>query len=90
MKPEARLTAGRAGTSCWRSAIRREDSIRRRHFCRVVSKSAWHAIGEQVVAVTCVYKTLSETGQVKLTSRDWLAEPVVEFNLLSTGATSSA
>ena len=33
--------------------------------------------------LTCVYKTLSETGQVRLTSRDWRAEPIVEFNLLS-------
>ena len=31
----------------------------------------------------CVYKTLSETGQVRLASRDWRAEPIVEFNLLS-------
>jgi 5-(hydroxymethyl)furfural/furfural oxidase len=30
-----------------------------------------------------VNKTYSETGQVKLASRDWRAEPVVEFNLLS-------
>src|SRR5207302_7212203 len=53
-------------------------------FVAVVSKSAWHAIGEQVGSLlTCVYKTLSETGQVKLASRDWRAEPVVEFNLLS-------
>ena len=29
------------------------------------------------------YKTFSETGQVKLASRDWRAEPIVEFNLLS-------
>jgi len=53
-------------------------------FVAVVSKSGWHAIGEQVGSLlTCVYKTLSETGQVKLASRDWGAEPVVEFNLLS-------
>jgi 5-(hydroxymethyl)furfural/furfural oxidase len=30
-----------------------------------------------------VYKTYSETGQVKLASRDPWAEPIVEFNLLS-------
>jgi 5-(hydroxymethyl)furfural/furfural oxidase len=53
-------------------------------FVAVVSKSAWHAIGEQVGSMlTCVYKTLSETGQVRLVSRDWQAEPIVEFNLLS-------
>jgi 5-(hydroxymethyl)furfural/furfural oxidase len=53
-------------------------------FVAVVSKSAWHAVGEQIASqLVCVYKTLSETGQVRLTSADWRAEPVVEFNLLS-------
>ena len=53
-------------------------------FVAVVSKSAWHAVGEQVASqLICVYKTLSETGQVRLASRDWRAEPIVEFNLLS-------
>jgi 5-(hydroxymethyl)furfural/furfural oxidase len=53
-------------------------------FAAVVSKSAWHAVGEQIASLlVCVYKTLSETGQVRLASRDWRAEPVVEFNLLS-------
>jgi len=53
-------------------------------FVAVVSKSAWHAVGEQIASqLVCVYKTLSETGQVKLTSRDWRVEPLVEFNLMS-------
>lgn len=53
-------------------------------FVAVVSKSAWHAVGEQIASqLICVYKTLSETGQVRLASRDWRAEPIVEFNLLS-------
>jgi 5-(hydroxymethyl)furfural/furfural oxidase len=53
-------------------------------FVAVVSKSAWHAVGEQIASqLVCVYKTLSETGQVRLTSRDWRQEPIVEFNLLS-------
>jgi 5-(hydroxymethyl)furfural/furfural oxidase len=53
-------------------------------FVAVVSKSAWHAVGEQIASqLVCVYKTLSETGQVKLASSDWRAEPIVEFNLLS-------
>jgi 5-(hydroxymethyl)furfural/furfural oxidase len=53
-------------------------------FVAVVSKSAWHAVGEQIASqLICVYKTLSETGQVRLTSPDWRAEPMVEFNLLS-------
>lgn len=53
-------------------------------FVAVVSKSAWHAVGEQIASLlTFINKTYSETGQVKLTSRDWRSEPLVEFNLLS-------
>jgi 5-(hydroxymethyl)furfural/furfural oxidase len=53
-------------------------------FVAVMSKSAWHAVGEQIGSLlTFVNKTYSETGQVKLASRDPRAEPVVEFNLLS-------
>jgi 5-(hydroxymethyl)furfural/furfural oxidase len=53
-------------------------------FAAVVSKSAWHAVGEQIASfITFVNKTYSETGQVKLASSDWRAEPIVEFNLLS-------
>jgi 5-(hydroxymethyl)furfural/furfural oxidase len=49
-----------------------------------VSKSAWHAVGEQIGSLLlAVYKTFSETGQVKLQSPDWRVEPMVEFNLLS-------
>jgi 5-(hydroxymethyl)furfural/furfural oxidase len=53
-------------------------------FVAVVTKSAWHAVGEQIGSLlTFVNKTYSETGQVKLASRDPRAEPIVEFNLLS-------
>jgi 5-(hydroxymethyl)furfural/furfural oxidase len=53
-------------------------------FVAVLSKSAWHAVGEQIGSLlTFVNKTYSETGQVKLASRDPLIEPIVEFNLLS-------
>src|ERR1700710_622002 len=53
-------------------------------FVVVLNKSAWHAVGAQIGSLlTCVYKTYSETGQVKLASRDPSAEPTVEFNLLS-------
>src|SRR5262249_57041857 len=49
-----------------------------------VTKSAWHAIGERIASfLTAVYHTCSERGEVKLISRDWRAEPVAEFNLLS-------
>src|SRR5262245_50179407 len=53
-------------------------------FVAVISKSAWHAIGERIASLlTFVNRTYSETGQVKLASRDWRREPIVEFNLLS-------
>src|SRR4030088_577901 len=53
-------------------------------FVAVMSKSAWHAVGEQIGSLlTFVNKTYSETGQVKLASRDPLMEPIVQFNLLS-------
>jgi 5-(hydroxymethyl)furfural/furfural oxidase len=53
-------------------------------FAAVLSKSAWHAVGAQIGSLlACVYKTYSETGQIKLASRDPLREPIVEFNLLS-------
>jgi 5-(hydroxymethyl)furfural/furfural oxidase len=53
-------------------------------FVAVLTKSAWHAVGEQIGSLlTFVNKTYSETGQVKLASRDPRAEPIVEFNLLS-------
>jgi 5-(hydroxymethyl)furfural/furfural oxidase len=53
-------------------------------FVAVLSKSAWHAVGSQIASLlTFVNKTYSETGQVKLASRDPLMEPIVQFNLLS-------
>jgi len=53
-------------------------------FVAVMSKSAWHAVGAQIGSLlTFVNKTYSETGQVKLASRDPRVEPIVEFNLLS-------
>jgi len=53
-------------------------------FVAVINKSAWHAVGEQIGSLLlCVYKTYSETGQVRLAAADWRREPIVEFNLLS-------
>ena len=50
----------------------------------VSNKSAWHAIGDRITAVTLwVNKTFSDTGQVRLVSPDWREEPSVDFNLLS-------
>jgi 5-(hydroxymethyl)furfural/furfural oxidase len=53
-------------------------------FVVAISKSTWHAVGERIASfLIAVYHTASERGQVKLASRDWRDEPLVEFNLLS-------
>jgi 5-(hydroxymethyl)furfural/furfural oxidase len=53
-------------------------------FVACASKSAWHAVGEQIASlILFVNKTYSESGQVRLASTDPHAEPIVDFNLLS-------
>lgn len=53
-------------------------------FVAVAAKTGWHAVGRQIGSmIIFVNRTYSETGQVKLASRDWREEPMVEFNLLS-------
>jgi 5-(hydroxymethyl)furfural/furfural oxidase len=50
----------------------------------ITNKTSWHAVGEQIGSfIITVYKTYSESGQVRLASADWRDEPEVEFNLLS-------
>jgi 5-(hydroxymethyl)furfural/furfural oxidase len=50
----------------------------------VTNKTSWHAVGEQIGSfIVTVYKTYSDTGEVKLRSADWRDEPSVDFNLLS-------
>jgi 5-(hydroxymethyl)furfural/furfural oxidase len=50
----------------------------------VANKTSWHKVGQQISSfVVAVYKTYSETGQVRLRSPDWREEPQVDFNLLS-------
>jgi 5-(hydroxymethyl)furfural/furfural oxidase len=53
-------------------------------FVACASKSAWHAVGEQIASlILFVNKTYSESGRVQLASPDPDAEPMVAFNLLS-------
>ena len=53
-------------------------------FVACASKSAWHAVGEQIASlILFVNKTYSEAGRVQLVSPDPDAEPAVAFNLLS-------
>jgi 5-(hydroxymethyl)furfural/furfural oxidase len=49
----------------------------------VSTKSAWHAVGEQIASVNMwVNKTFSEAGEIRLRSPDADASPEVNFNLL--------
>ncbi|MBV8704337.1 MAG: GMC family oxidoreductase N-terminal domain-containing protein, partial [Acetobacteraceae bacterium] len=60
------------------------DAPRGDMFIGVTNKTSWHAVGEQIGSfIVSVYKTYSETGRVRLASRDWREHPTVEFNLLS-------
>ncbi len=53
-------------------------------FSLMLSKSSWHAVGEQIATmVMCVNRPASASGEVRLASADWRVRPVVEFNLLS-------
>ncbi len=53
-------------------------------FTVVTNKTSWHKVGEQIASfIIAVYKTYSETGQVRLRSANWQEEPQVDFNLLS-------
>jgi 5-(hydroxymethyl)furfural/furfural oxidase len=53
-------------------------------FVACASKSAWHAVGEQIASlILFVNKTYYESGRVQLASLDPNAEPIVAFNLLS-------
>lgn len=53
-------------------------------FALMLSKSSWHAVGEQIASmVMCVNRPASATGEVRLAAPDWHVPPIVEFNLLS-------
>lgn len=53
-------------------------------FVAGVSKTSWHAVGEQVgTMLMYVNKPYSASGQVTLESTDWRAPPKVELNLLA-------
>ena len=86
IKPEARLNGmtRRHILLALRYSSGIGERAGRRHVCRRRQQIGL-ACGRRAdrLAAGCVYKTFSETGQVRLASRDWRAEPIVEFNLLS-------
>ncbi len=52
-------------------------------FAIVVAKSAWHGIGDRLGAMLMWINKSYSTGEVRLSSSDWRAEPDVAFNMLS-------
>lgn len=53
-------------------------------FLGAASRTAWHAVGRQLGALTVwVNKTFSRDGEIRLASPDWRTEPDVDFRLLS-------
>ena len=87
VKPYARIdnsVSRRHMHVAWRYSSNMHGAPAGDMFVTAATKSTWHAVGEQMGAmVMFVNKTYSETGQVKLQSRDPGTEPEVEFNLLS-------
>ena len=53
-------------------------------FVVAASRTAWHAVGEQIgTLLLIVNKTFSDSGVVTLRTTDWRDDPEVHFNLLS-------
>jgi 5-(hydroxymethyl)furfural/furfural oxidase len=52
-------------------------------FVATIAKSAWHPVGERLGSTLAFVNKTYSTGQVQLNSKDWRAEPTVEFNMLS-------
>jgi len=86
LKPEARVNrhTRRHLLLALRYSSGIADSPQGDMYVGACERTAWHRIGEQIGAfIIFVNRTWSETGQVKLASRDWRDEPIVQFNLLS-------
>ncbi len=47
------------------------------------NKSAWHAVGDRLALIMLWVNKSYSTGEVRLSSADWRAEPVVDFNMCS-------
>ena len=86
VRPDARLNdlTRRHMLVAMRYSSGLHDAPRGDMFVAAGTKSAWHAVGEQIASmILFVNKTFSETGQVRLADRNAGTEPIVEFNLLS-------
>ncbi|MFY0614083.1 MAG: GMC family oxidoreductase N-terminal domain-containing protein [Hyphomicrobiaceae bacterium] len=87
VKPEARITNEHSRRHMYLSMRYSSDiggAPPGDMFVVCTTKTSWHAVGEQIASfLIFVNKTFSETGEVRLQSRNWTDEPEVEFNLLS-------
>jgi 5-(hydroxymethyl)furfural/furfural oxidase len=86
LKPEARVNSHtrRHLLMALRYSSGIADSPQGDMYVGACERTAWHKIGAQIGAfIIFVNRTWSETGQVKLVSRNWRDEPTVQFNLLS-------
>ena len=48
-----------------------------------MNKSAWHAVGDRLGLIMLWVNKSYSTGEVRLSSADWRAEPVVDYNMCS-------
>ena len=85
MQPDARLNGmtERHMHIGWRYSSKMHDAPAGDMFAAVISKSAWHAVGDRLGSMLAWVNKTYSTGQVTLTSKDWRVEPTVEFNMLS-------
>ncbi|MEP9378679.1 GMC family oxidoreductase N-terminal domain-containing protein [Aquabacter sp. CN5-332] len=86
LKPEARIgtLTRRHILMALRYSSGQEGAPAGDMFVTCASKSAWHAVGEQLgTFIIFVNKSYSQSGEVKLKSADWREPPSVAFNLLS-------
>lgn len=86
MRPEARINGRtrRHALVGLRYSSNIADAPQGDMFMLCLDRSSWHAVGKQIGTFAVnIYKTFSESGEVRLRSREWRDEPIVDFNLLS-------
>lgn len=86
LKPSARMNGytGRHILMGLRYSSGAEGAPQGDMFAGCISRTAWHDVGKQIGSlVVWVNKTFSRDGEVRIVSKDWRAEPSVDFRLLS-------
>ena len=85
LRPEARLDPKmrRHLHLCLRYSSNHQGVPPADMFVGVVSKSAWHPLGQRLGSLLAWVNKSYSTGEVRLASADWRAEPIPIFNLCS-------